>query len=178
MKPTLVPHDDHLGCHFVETHLGTLILICRKHPFELERLLLPGSADPKEIRQLTGPVPTSQALEKLVRALTDYSQGFSLAAPWPILNLEGFTPLQQRVLQAVAAIPYGQVATYKQIAEAVDCPEGARFVGNTMAINPYPLLIPCHRVVRSDRRLGHFSSGVDLKRRLLRLEKSPAANYP
>jgi methylated-DNA-[protein]-cysteine S-methyltransferase len=80
------------------------------------------------------------------------------------------------VLRARAAIPHGTVKTYKDIAIAIDRPWAYRFVGTTLANNPFPGVVPCHRVIRSDSTLGQFGGGTDLKRKLIGLEageKSP-----
>jgi methylated-DNA-[protein]-cysteine S-methyltransferase len=81
-------------------------------------------------------------------------------------------PFERDVLAELRRIPAGQVRTYQQVALALGEPGGARAVGAACARNPLPLLIPCHRVVRSDGGLGGYSlrGGVDLKRRLLRDE--------
>jgi len=84
--------------------------------------------------------------------------------------MAGLTPLQQLVLRATTDIPYGSVRSYKQIAEAIHRPRAYRFVGSTLAKNPFPILIPCHRVIRSDSSLGQFGGGTDLKRELIDLE--------
>lgn len=81
-------------------------------------------------------------------------------------------PFEQEVLAALRRIPTGEVRTYGEIARAVGQPGSARAVGTACARNPVPLLIPCHRVVRSDGGLGGYSltGGVGLKRRLLESE--------
>jgi O-6-methylguanine DNA methyltransferase len=87
--------------------------------------------------------------------------------PW---NLAWCTPFQRDVLEAVAAIPKGQTRTYGQIAEAVGRPRAARAVGEVMRTNPIPVLIPCHRVVRSGGDIGRYTPDPAIKRRLLELE--------
>ncbi|MFW6052689.1 MAG: methylated-DNA--[protein]-cysteine S-methyltransferase [Desulfosalsimonas sp.] len=77
---------------------------------------------------------------------------------------------QQRVLRAEHAIPRGCISTYKHIAARLGAPEGARAVGNALANNPFPLIVPCHRAVRSDRGLGGYQGGADMKRSLLSKE--------
>ncbi|MPZ15499.1 MAG: methylated-DNA--[protein]-cysteine S-methyltransferase [Chloroflexi bacterium] len=82
-------------------------------------------------------------------------------------DLDGRTPFHRAVLEAVAAIPRGQVRTYGEIARAVGRPQAARAVGETMRTNPIPVLIPCHRVVRSGGDIGRYSPDPEIKRRLL-----------
>lgn len=88
------------------------------------------------------------------------------------VDLTRVGPFEREVLAALRRIPAGQVRTYRAIARALGDPGAARAVGMACARNPLPLLIPCHRVVRSDGGLGGYSlrGGVDLKRRLLEAE--------
>lgn len=88
------------------------------------------------------------------------------------VDLEGLAPFQRQVLQACAQIDYGQTRSYLDLARAIGRPSAARAVGGALARNPIPLVIPCHRVLASNGRLGGFSAeqGVSLKRWLLDLE--------
>ncbi len=84
-------------------------------------------------------------------------------------KLDGMTPFQQKVLKAISKIPPGETMTYGEVAKAAGRPGAARAVGNVMAHNPVPLMLPCHRVVAADG-LGGFTGGLEVKRKLLRLE--------
>lgn len=86
------------------------------------------------------------------------------------VDLSTRTPFHQRVLQATAEIPCGEVRTYGQIASAVGQPQAARAVGHAMARNPVPLLVPCHRVVPASGGVGNYGYGPDLKKDLLARE--------
>jgi len=77
---------------------------------------------------------------------------------------------QQRVLRAEHAIPRGRVSTYNLIAAHLDISGGARAVGNALANNPFPFIVPCHRAIRSDYGLGGYQGGVEMKRSLLSKE--------
>jgi methylated-DNA-[protein]-cysteine S-methyltransferase len=89
---------------------------------------------------------------------------------------ENWTPFQQHVLECCRQIPYGQTQTYAELAIAAGSPGAARAVGRTMATNPIPLVIPCHRVLGSGGDLRGYSAfgGLDAKRRLLALERGAA----
>ena len=81
------------------------------------------------------------------------------------------TVFQKSVWKALMKIPYGHTASYKDIAVAVENPKAVRAVGGANGRNPLPIVIPCHRVINADGGLGGYSSGLDIKKRLLRLEK-------
>lgn len=86
------------------------------------------------------------------------------------LDLSGQTPFTRKVLKRVARIPYGRSMSYGDIAKAVGIPKGARAVGGAVGRNPIPVVIPCHRVLAGNNRLGGFTGGLDKKIFLLKLE--------
>jgi len=113
---------------------------------------------------------SSDLLEETKGLLKDYFNGDSVDFGRLRLDLSGYTEFQSDVLEAVASIPSGEVRSYKQVAEMVGRPRAYRAVGNAVGNNRTPIVIPCHRVIRSDGSIGHFGGGVRLKRFLLRLE--------
>jgi len=90
------------------------------------------------------------------------------SASYDIGHLPSFS---RSVLEVTAKIPYGQVRSYEWVAQKLGKPKAARAVGNALARNPVPIIIPCHRVVRSDGTIGGFALGSGWKKRLLTLEK-------
>ncbi|RKD29083.1 methylated-DNA--[protein]-cysteine S-methyltransferase [Thermohalobacter berrensis] len=80
------------------------------------------------------------------------------------------TDFQKRVWRELLKIPYGEVRTYKYIAEAINKTKGYRAVGNANNKNPIPIIVPCHRVIGTNKRLIGYGGGLDLKAKLLRLE--------
>lgn len=89
----------------------------------------------------------------------------------PKFDLSTVTPFEQLVLRKALEIPYGQVRSYSWVARQIGHPKAQRAVGSALAGNPIPLLIPCHRVVRSDGVIGNYGlGGPKIKRRLLQLE--------
>ncbi len=86
------------------------------------------------------------------------------------LDLSSLSPFCRKVLACVRKIPYGEVVSYGEIAKRIGEKGKARAVGCALKRNPLPILIPCHRVVKSDGRLGGYSLGLGLKRWLLRRE--------
>ncbi len=83
------------------------------------------------------------------------------------IDISDRTPFQQKVLRELHAIPYGELRTYKQIAQAVGCPNAARAVGGACHRNPIHLIIPCHRIVGANGDLTGYAAGIDIKKRLL-----------
>jgi methylated-DNA-[protein]-cysteine S-methyltransferase len=77
---------------------------------------------------------------------------------------------QRRAYLKLRQVPLGSVVTYQGLAAAVGAPDGQRAIGNTMATNPVPIYVPCHRVIRSDGSIGNYGGGVARKVKLLRLE--------
>ena len=84
----------------------------------------------------------------------------------------GGTDFQRKVWREIEKIPLGKTRTYAEIAKAIGSPGAARAVGSACGANPIPLFVPCHRVVASNGGLGGFSGGLDIKKKLLRLENS------
>ena len=90
------------------------------------------------------------------------------------IKLSGFkklTPFAKKVYQAVLSIPIGEVRSYKWVAQKIGSPRVARAVGQILKHNPWPLIIPCHRVICADGKLGGYASGQKKKKSLLDLEK-------
>jgi methylated-DNA-[protein]-cysteine S-methyltransferase len=84
----------------------------------------------------------------------------------------------RRVMTAAAAIPYGAVSTYTQVAARAGSPRGARAAGNALGSNPLPIVLPCHRVLRSGGDLGGYTGGLDRKRTLLAIEQGRPPLWP
>jgi len=95
--------------------------------------------------------------ESLIKKVKEYYTGKKVDFTDYQLNLENYTNFQQEILQTVRKIPYGEIRSYKETAEAAGYPRAYRAVGNVMRNNPLPLIVPCHRVIKSDGSLGGFS---------------------
>ena len=104
--------------------------------------------------------------DKIEASLSGEDILFSLHA----VRFDLCSPFQQKVLLAEQAIPRGRVSTYRLIARHLGNKNGARAVGTALAHNPFPLVIPCHRAVRSDRHPGGYQGGLEMKRALLEKE--------
>ncbi|MEM1589097.1 MAG: methylated-DNA--[protein]-cysteine S-methyltransferase [Candidatus Bathyarchaeia archaeon] len=110
--------------------------------------------------------------EKVVSSLAEIYNGKGCAEKF-FLVMDSLSSYAQRVLEAVSLIPVGYVATYGSVAKAVG--GSPRAVGRVMALNPFPLLIPCHRVVASDFSLGGYGYGSHVKFEILKHEKRGCA---
>jgi len=108
-------------------------------------------------------------LDEIRRELDEYFDGrrrtFDLPLDWRLTR--GFS---ERVLRATARIPYGGVSTYRDVAARAGNPRAMRAAGNALGSNPIPIVVPCHRVVRTGGDVGNYGGGPEMKRALLRLE--------
>ena len=156
------------------TPLGNAAVIYTDKPFLILNVLLPQKHKKELVKTIEkywkGKAKAHPESLKIIGTIEKYFKGAAIKPPWEWMDMAGLTPLQQLVLRATTDIPYGSVRSYKQIAEAIHRPRAYRFVGSTLAKNPFPILIPCHRVIRSDSSLGQFGGGTDLKRKLIDLE--------
>lgn len=105
----------------------------------------------------------------LEKALTSYFQGLPADFDLPV-DLSWCTPFQKKILLAIREIPCGEVRSYSQVAAAAGHPRAARATGSTAGLNRTPLVIPCHRVIRQNGKLGGFGGGPEMKKYLLDLE--------
>jgi methylated-DNA-[protein]-cysteine S-methyltransferase len=166
-----------------ETLFGYCAVLFRKNPFFLVRILLPSDKKDhlrkmvqKDVWGISGFHPDAKAISV---AITDYFAGIPAieAPPWDLLDLRHLTPLHQEVLRITSEIPYGKVCTYKEIAQNLQRPRAYRFAGSCMARNPFPIIIPCHRVVRSDFSVGNFGGGSEMKKKMIELEAGNISEY-
>lgn len=85
-------------------------------------------------------------------------------------DFTGLTDFQQEVLDAARQIPFGETLSYGELARRIDRPRASRAVGGALGKNPVPIVVPCHRVVRSDGSVGGYTAGSGYKEQLLELE--------
>lgn len=124
-----------------------------------------GSELPKDVQVCETPL-----LKEAARQLKSYFAGELKEFSLPLAP-EG-TAFMKQVWAALCEIPYGKTASYKDIAEKIGRPKAARAVGLANNRNPIPIIIPCHRVIGADGSLVGYGGGLDIKKRLLELEKS------
>lgn len=170
-----VPHVDvfqsPLGWIAIVLRGDTLIRLTFAHPTPAEALKAVDAGLPK--RRSTG------AAAVLISRLKRFASGKAVDFSDIEIDLDGTTAFQRRVIARCRSILPGTTMSYAEVAAAIGSPGAARAVGNCMARNRFPLIVPCHRVVGAAGRLGGYSAagGLETKTRLLELEKprGPAA---
>jgi methylated-DNA-[protein]-cysteine S-methyltransferase len=159
--------------HLIPSTIGDIGVVRRAGRKSLQRILLPrqGRSMSELIREaFTGAVQEKTSRDTICMQLRAFLGGKSVDFSIGELDLDCVGEFAQRVFLADREIPRGRVMTYGRLAAKLGLPGGARAVGNALAGNPFPLVIPCHRVVRSDGSLGGFGGGTDMKKALLMME--------
>ncbi|RJQ43775.1 MAG: methylated-DNA--[protein]-cysteine S-methyltransferase [Gaiellales bacterium] len=133
--------------------------------------LLPGTPAP-DSRVVSLPGNDGERQRALADMLESYFAGAVMDFDLDTipLSLSGVSAFARDVSLALMEVRYGRSTTYASLAAAAGHPGAARAVGSVMAANPWPVIVPCHRVIRSDGGLGGFSRGMAWKRRLLAIE--------
>jgi len=159
----------------VDSPFGTLLLA--KTPRGLVRLGLPNEDPDELLADLAGRISprvleAPAGFDEAQRELEDYFAGrrhdFKLPIDWQLSH--GFL---LRARQGIAAIPYGETRTYTDLARGAGNERAVRAAGSACSRNPIPLVVPCHRVLRSDGSLGGYAGGLEMKEELLNLERNP-----
>ncbi len=149
----------------MESKVGPLYLVASNEGL---RGVFFGKQNLKLVKQLNLLNPVDKILAQASEQLEEYFAGkrkrFSLA-----LHFTG-TVFQKKVWQALSIIPFGQTVSYREIAKQIKNPRAVRAVGSANGKNPFCIIIPCHRVISSDGKLGGYSGGLAIKRALLKHE--------
>jgi len=124
-----------------------------------------------KVRARVGPTESGSQplLEQVRRELDEYFRGCRRAFSVPLVYPG--TPFQYKVWNALLAIPYGETISYEELARRVGSPSGQRAAGHANGQNPIALIIPCHRVINKDGKLGGYGGGLWRKRILLGIER-------
>ena len=122
----------------------------------------------EKLPQITEDIKLTPLLADAVRQLDEYFAGNRKIFDIP-LYLEG-SPFQLKVWEALQAIPYGEVVTYKDIADSIGNPKAVRAVGMANHHNPIAIIVPCHRVIGAGGKLVGYAGGLNIKQYLLDLE--------
>lgn len=119
-------------------------------------------------RRLRRPVTSGEPPQWLSRLFDDFFRTFHVDESR--VDISDLTPFEQAALKAAAQIPPGEVRSYAWVAQKIGRPRAARAVGQVMARNPLPLLLPCHRVVDASGDLHNYGYGIEMKARILKME--------
>jgi methylated-DNA-[protein]-cysteine S-methyltransferase len=156
----------------IDSPFGTLVAAATDRG--LMRLTFPEERTDAVLERLAARVSprileAPRRLDPVRRELDEYFAGarrsFEITLDWSLVGT-----FARRVLAVAAAIPYGNVLTYTQVAGKAGSPRGSRAAGNALGSNPIPIVVPCHRVLRVGGALGGYAGGLERKRRLLELE--------
>ena len=141
---------------------------------KIVRILLPkpGMSSEDQVSKLYPHLRSSscQEIDETAKKVKRFLEGEKIELLLDIIDLSMCSQFQKRVLRAEHQIPRGRVSTYGLIAEYLGKSRAARAVGRALATNPFPIIIPCHRAIRSDRHVGGFQGGIAMKRALLENE--------
>jgi O-6-methylguanine DNA methyltransferase len=159
--------------HIFPTISGWAGILCSDRG--LQRLILFSDSAEDVHRKLDIPTRSDnfvpERLSNIIERLKLYFSGYKVDFP-DMLDLSGFTAFQVMVWNLTRLIPYGETRSYTWIAEQAGQIRAVRAVGQALGKNPLPIIIPCHRVIAQNGNIGGYAGGIELKRRLIRLESS------
>lgn len=161
---------------FFNTDLGRLALIWSEFKRQpgIIRILTPRpslSVEQRAADSFQGcRVASCKEIDHLAKRICAFLAGSDIRFSLDMIRLDLCSAFQQSVLRADHAIPRGRVSTYGCIAGYIGQPGAARAVGTALATNPFPIVVPCHRVLRSNGHLGGFGGGLAMKKALLAME--------
>ncbi len=173
-KGDLMESKDEFFYDLFPSPLGPLWLVSNREGlcFIFRKATEPGFLT--EIRSQAGLIPRkdSTRFDRWRPLLTIYFSGQKVLFEEPISWTVG-TPFQKRIWKKMLEIPYGEVRSYRWLADQLAMGPAARAVGNACGKNPLPIVVPCHRVVHHDGSLGGYTGGVEIKKKLLAIEGFP-----
>jgi methylated-DNA-[protein]-cysteine S-methyltransferase len=142
-------------------------------------LQLPEATDALTVRRMVGEheateIEPPEHIQAIIESIQELTEGGNIDLTQVPLDMSGVGSYNRRLYEAIRAIPPGHTRTYGEIAADMGEPGAARAVGRAMGQNPWPILVPCHRVVAANGRTGGFSAygGVSTKLRLLAIEQA------
>ena len=156
----------------VDSPIGTLLVATTRKGLvrisfhsEAEDLVLDELARRVSPRVVKAPGKVAPVARELDEYFAGHRQAFDVPVDWSLVG-----PYARKILRATAAIPFGQVSTYREVARKAGNPAASRAAGNALGSNPIPVVVPCHRVLRTNGGLGGYAGGLEVKELLLRLE--------
>ena len=161
----------------IDTYIGQILIVSSKEG--LLRISIHTSrksALESITQQFSQSIESLDSFGDLPQRLEQYARGERIIFN-DNLDFSSATPFERAVWKATRAIPYGETRSYEWIAQRVGKPGAARAVGQALKCNPFPIIVPCHRVIGKDGSLTGFSCGIDVKKHLLDMEApSPSTN--
>ena len=154
----------------VPSSFGHLTIVWRHDesgPLLMEILLPSRQA---RLHQVAAPRAQDTSIDRLCGAIRDYLEGNDVELATQLLDWGRCSVFQTAVLEAEMSVPRERVSSYSALAAHLGKPRASRAVGTALARNPFPLIVPCHRTVRSDGSLGGYGGGLEMKRALLEME--------
>jgi methylated-DNA-[protein]-cysteine S-methyltransferase len=180
--PVALPKRDRVWYTRIDSPLGDLILAATREGLReidfgkdvsdvaLIKRMRESGAEAVRVQRIEDVEPDArQYLQRAAKELEEYFGGRRARFDVP-LDWGKMPPFQRAVLEATASVPFGHVDTYAGIAQRIGNPKATRAVGNALGRNPIPVIVPCHRVIRSDATLGGYTGGLGIKQHLLHLE--------
>jgi methylated-DNA-[protein]-cysteine S-methyltransferase len=162
---------------FVDSPFGRLLVAVGKRG--LVRVAYPDHPADEVLAELAGEISprvleSARSTQDVRRELAEYFEGTrrNFEVKVDLSAIQGFS---RKVLQQASRIPFGSVITYRDVATRAGSPRAVRAAGNALGANPVPIVVPCHRVVRTGGGLGGYTGGLDRKEKLLALEGVPTA---
>lgn len=158
----------------IESPFGCAGFVYQKNPFKIIRTVLP-CPDLETLLTSIGksdrePRNRHTTAGKVAGLMQNYFHGIPIPPPWELMKMEPLTELQVSVLHKTADIPFGHQKSYKEVASMIGRPKAFRFVGTTLSKNPFPILVPCHRVIKNNGSYGKFGGGIEMKKKLITFE--------
>lgn len=160
----------------IASRFGDLAVVWQEtgQSVKIVEILLPSEKEPiiSRLRRLYGNIlrGSAEPVLKLKKKLLAYLAGKQTFFGLSDFDLDKLYTFQRRVLDGCRKIPYGRVISYGDLAKKIGTPRAARAVGTALAKNPFPIVIPCHRVIKGNGLPGKFGGGEELKKDLLKLE--------
>jgi O-6-methylguanine DNA methyltransferase len=155
----------------IKTQIGNLGLV--RDSNSLLRVYLPNENISKQILQKKHPneniIENKSGFNNVICQFTEYFN--CKRKHFTIKTKMKMSPFYKKALAEVAKVPYGKTASYSQIAQKLNNPKAARAVGSANARNPLPIIIPCHRIIANNGKLGGYAGGLKMKKHLLEFEK-------
>ncbi len=165
------PIPEKLHYSIADSSYGEMTIIWEAgEPLRVVRILLPSRRGELGTGYPQATESTDSAISDLAEDIARFLGGADVTFSLDLMDVDQCSPFQRSVILAEYGVPWGYVTTYGRLARHIGAPRASRAAGRALATNPFPIVIPCHRAVRSDGSLGGYQGGVEMKARLLEME--------